>query len=79
MAGPISADHDLASSGLRDGHEIVKDYIRHGELGLAYEHLVHMVSEPSLKVSLECCDLIAQAGRLLGMQESTWAMIEHET
>jgi hypothetical protein len=79
QAGSISEDHTLASLGLKDGHKIVKDYIEHGELGLAFEHLVYMIDEPSLTVSKNCFNLITQAGKSLGMQEKLWAAIEHET
>lgn len=40
----------LDQSGLRDGLDIVVDYIEHGETGVALEHLLYMVEEAELSL-----------------------------
>jgi hypothetical protein len=44
----------LAQEGFKNGKEIVLDYVDHGEAGLAYEHLMYMIDEPSLVISEAC-------------------------
>lgn len=48
---PVPDDHPLAQSGLENGAEIVLDYIAHGEAGVALDHLLYMIKEPSLAIS----------------------------
>jgi hypothetical protein len=62
----------LDQAGLRDGGDIISDYLCHGEHGLALEHLIYMVREPSLPISRETFTLIDQAGRTLGMAPGSW-------
>ncbi|MEM8720763.1 MAG: MafI family immunity protein [Cyanobacteria bacterium P01_G01_bin.39] len=37
--------------GLRNGAEVVKDYLEHGEVGIAWEHLLYMVKETNVQLS----------------------------
>lgn len=50
--GVPEPDSELDQVGLRDGQSIVMDYVRHGEEGLAAEHLLYMVSETEVRLSV---------------------------
>ncbi|MFK3774960.1 MafI family immunity protein [Pseudomonas sp. NPDC089406] len=65
--GPVPQDHALAQTGLRDGGEIVLDYVDHNEAGVAFEHLLYMVDEPPLVVSEECLEVLARIAKTLGV------------
>ena len=65
----------LEQIGLRDGAEVVLDYLDHGEPGLALEHLIYMVREPSLPISRGTFFLIDRAGRAMGITPETWQEI----
>jgi hypothetical protein len=62
----------LDQAGLRDGGEVVLDFLRHGEPGLALEHLIYMIQEPGLVISKPTHELIEQAGRAMSMDPSLW-------
>ena len=51
-AVPIDTDHPLAQEGLSNGVSIVLDYLEHNEPKIALEHLLYMVNEPSLTLSV---------------------------
>ena len=40
----------LEQAGLRNGNEIIEEYLRHGELGLAVDHLRYMVEETEIEL-----------------------------
>ena len=52
---------------LLDGDQLVEDYIRHGEQGLALDHLLYMVEEPPLQVSPTTFEHISAAAEALGV------------
>ncbi len=58
----------LDQAGLIDGVSIVEDYLRHGEVGVALEHLIYMIHEPSLPISTGTFCLIEQAAWLMHME-----------
>lgn len=70
-----ASDSPLKQAGLRDGASIVRDYLKHGEAGVAFEHLIYMIKEPGLQLSEASCRRIAQAGRQLGFPESVYAKV----
>lgn len=72
-------DGALDQCGLRDGADIVSDYLRHGEAGVAFEHLIYMVCELSLPISREAFTLIDRAGRTMGMAPESWQDIQPST
>jgi hypothetical protein len=74
-SGLLAADHPLSQEGLRNGHEIVLDYLDHNEPGVAYEHLLYMISEPPLLISEECFDLIVSAGKALRFAPEVWDVV----
>ena len=55
----------LDQAGLQDGALIVEDYLEHNETGIALEHLIYMIVEPELQISLTTFHLIDQASRAL--------------
>src|SRR4051794_36324565 len=59
----------LDQSGLRDGLQIVEDYLTHGEFGLALEHLLYMIEEPALKLSRAALTDLREAAAQLGLSE----------
>ncbi len=66
-AGAPTAGSALDQLGLRDGLAIVEDFLDHGEAGLALEHLLYMINEPSLQLSPQWRADVAQAARSLGL------------
>lgn len=53
----------LDQNGLRDGANVVEDYLAHGEVVVALEHLIYMVGETDLPVADSTRDAIVEAGR----------------
>jgi len=70
--GEPPPDSPLRSLGLKDGREIVTDYLDHNELGIAFEHLLYMVTEMDLQISPEAYDHIDRAGRAMEMNPDGW-------
>jgi len=70
-----ASDSPLNQAGLRDGVSIVRDYLEHGEAGVAFEHLIYMIKEPGLQLSEESCRRIEQAGQQLGFSESVYSRV----
>jgi hypothetical protein len=66
----------LDQEGLRDGAEIVEDYLGHGEPGVALEHLIYMVDAPDLRISTQTYALIAKAGKRMKMDPEMWERIK---
>ena len=60
----------LDQAGLRDGKEIVMDYLSHGEAGVALEHLVYMVKETGIAISEETRNYIRNAASAMQMKVS---------
>jgi hypothetical protein len=69
--GPVPEGHPLAQEGLRNGAEIVLDYVDLNEAGVAFEHLIYMINEPPLAVSDECINVLARIAKKLGMPFTT--------
>lgn len=65
-AGAVGADHPLAQPGLREGSEIVRDYLAHGEAGVALDHLLYMLQEPPLTLSAAGLERLARLRVHLG-------------
>ena len=76
-AGVMVQASALDQAGLHDGKEIIRDYLDHGEPGLALEHVLYMIEELDLTVSETTFALIAKAGVQMGMPTSTWANVKH--
>ncbi len=66
----------LDQLGLRDGLEIIRDYLQYGEYGLAFEHLLYMVKELDLVLPRDVYVLIERAGSRMGYSSSAWTGIK---
>jgi hypothetical protein len=58
----------LDQAGLADGVSIVEDYLRHSEMGVALEHLIYMIKEARLPISVDTFHLIERAAQLMHMR-----------
>lgn len=65
-AGKPESGSALVQCGLRDGLAIVRDYLAHGEVGVALDHLLYMVNEPSLPISAQSRADISCVAQILG-------------
>jgi hypothetical protein len=68
VGGSPVPDSALDQAGLANGVSIVEDYLRHGETGVALEHLIYMIHEPRLPISVGTFQFIEQAARLMHME-----------
>ncbi len=50
--GVIDDGHALAQVGLKEGSAVVMDYLQHNEAGIAFHHLMYMINEAQLPLSL---------------------------
>jgi len=64
---PVPGDHPLAQAGLRNGAEIVLDYLDHNEAGVAFDHLFYMINEPPLIISERCRAVLVRISSVLGI------------
>lgn len=55
---------------LRDGDQVVNDYLNHGEEGLAIDHLLYMIEEPPLRLSPAAFEQLASAAAAVGIDSS---------
>lgn len=55
---------------LLNGREVVEDYLLHGEPGLAFDHLVYMITEPPLSIPSQSRHRLLEAGREMGLEKS---------
>ena len=67
VGGVPEPGSDLDQYGLRDGGEIVRDYMANNEWGLALEHLCYMVNETNLPISAKTYVSIQAAGQAMRM------------
>lgn len=54
--GVPEPDSSLDQAGLRDGESIVLDYLRHGEAGVALEHILYTIRETGINIPNETRD-----------------------
>ena len=59
---------NLDQAGLKGGREIVLDYLNHGEIGIALEHLLYMVEETGIMVSKDTIKKIVKVSDQLGIK-----------
>ena len=67
-AGLLDSDHPLSQEGLANGTAIVLDYLEHNEAKIALEHLLYMVNEPSLTLSVNAETALSQLCALYEVQ-----------
>jgi hypothetical protein len=61
----------LDQAGLREGLEIVDDYLRHGEAGLAFHHLLYMIHEPDIEISRDAMARLRSVATVMGIPDAT--------
>lgn len=54
-------------AGLRDGLKIVEDYLRAGEQGVAFHHLLYMVVETELALSPDAVRFLEETAAAFGL------------
>jgi hypothetical protein len=69
-AGTASSD---TPTGLYDGLEIIRDYLKHNEVGVAFNHLLYVVEELDLALPEDTHAQVASAGCALALDSSRWA------
>jgi hypothetical protein len=73
--GSPEPDSALDQAGLIDGREAVQEYLDHGEQGVAFDHLIYMITEPPLVLSSATFEKLVEAGLAMGYAPSTWEPI----
>lgn len=56
-------------TGLKNGDEIVGDYVNHGEYGIALDHIDYMIETTDLQISEQIREHIIQASSCLKMTQ----------
>ena len=62
----------LDQLGLVDGDRIVLEFLKHGEEGLALEHVIYMAESSELPLAPLTFRRIDQAGRAMQMDPGSW-------
>ncbi len=57
------------SCGIKDGNEIITEYLTQNELGLAYEHLEYVISETDLSLNSEQTKTMIFIAEKLGIKK----------
>lgn len=73
--GNPEAGSPLDQAGLRDGLNIVEDYVSHGEVGLAVEHLLYMITEPDIGLSQQDIEFLRGLCELFGIEKKRWCAL----
>jgi hypothetical protein len=66
----------LDQLGLANGVSVIDDYLRHGEIGLALDHLIYMVFEAKLPISAGTFYCIERAATVMGVHSDSIAKIK---
>lgn len=53
--------------GLRDGFKIVEEYVQAGELGVAFDHLLYMVTETDISLTSSSVLFLEQTAVTFGL------------
>ena len=75
VGGVPPPDSPLDQVNLLDGSVVVQDYLRHGEPGLAFDHLLYMIVEPPLTIDQTAYVKLVEAGSALGFRSERWAEV----
>ena len=66
----------LDQAGLKDGKEIVEDYLSHGEAGIALEHIAYMIAETGINIPLETKNKLIYCAQIFGMPDNIEKMLQ---
>ena len=59
-------NYDSDSMGIKDGGNIIEEYLLSNEKGIAFEHLLYMISETGLELSEDLLQRIYSVGKKMG-------------
>lgn len=62
----------LDQFGLRDGLTITREFLAHGEPGLALDHLLYITAELDLVLPADVRTLLVRAARQMNYPEAIW-------
>lgn len=65
--GQPAPESGLDQFGLRDGEQIILEFLEHGEEGLALEHLDYMVNETCIALSVDLCRELRKLANDMGV------------
>ena len=78
--GVAPPDSSLDQLGLGDdGVRTIREYLQHGEAGLALEHLIYMAEASELPLPPSTFRRIDEAGRAMKMDPQTWEFLPRES
>jgi len=55
----------LDQSGLKDGLPLIREYLQHGEFGIAFEHVLYMIRELALPIPTETYAVMKRVARAM--------------
>jgi len=59
----------IDKSGILDGHEIISDFLKNNEFGLAYEHLIYMIQESGIHLTNDEYNEISEFSLKIGLEK----------
>jgi hypothetical protein len=74
-SAPPAPESPLNQAGLRDGLQVVDEFLRHNEIGCAFDHLLYMLVEPDLALTQSQFEEMRAIGRQLGLQPHRWQRV----
>ena len=79
VGGVAPPNSMLDQNGLLDGTDIVLNYLKADEAGLAFERLIYMVREPRLAISGRTYACIESAGNKMQMDKRLWERVRPDS
>ncbi|GAB5520685.1 MAG: hypothetical protein RhofKO_29360 [Rhodothermales bacterium] len=70
VSGNPVAGSGLDQAGLQDGQSIIRDFLEHNELGLAFDHVIYMIEEAELALSNRAREELRYIKEVFGQDES---------
>lgn len=68
----------LAQVGLKDGEEIVLDYLQNGEEGVAFDHLLYMICEPDIELNVTSYQQLVRIAEMLELNPEVLSEVRHK-
>jgi hypothetical protein len=78
-AGTVVPGSALDQAGLRDGLEVVRDYLEHDEPGVALDHVLYMIRELDLTIPADTYAALARAAGAMKVGPETLEGIKAST
>jgi hypothetical protein len=67
--GAVVPGSALDQMGLKDGLPVVRDHLRHGEFGIALEHVLYMIRELDLIIPADTYAVLSRSADALKLAE----------